>query len=100
MRNITYDLCYLKFNCNDENDKRAPDTNFKKLGANYLQSVFWTYNFEKKFWISTKIISLKIPDFYEFFVKILSFYKKKFVEVQCFDKYILRSPVFWDLEFS
>ena len=62
------------------------------IGANYLQSVFWTY-FEKKFWISIKILSLW---------KFLSKYwisTKKFVEVQYIDKKFNRSPVFWDLEF-
>ena len=29
------------------------------FGANYLQSVFWTYNFAKKYWISMKILSPK-----------------------------------------
>ena len=35
------------------------------IGANYLQSVFWTLNFAKKYWISMKILSPKILDFYE-----------------------------------
>ena len=37
----------------------------KDLGANYLLSVFWTLNFVKKYWISMKILSPKILDFYE-----------------------------------
>ena len=36
-------------------------------GANYLQSVFWTLNFAKIYWISMKILSPKILDFYEIF---------------------------------
>ena len=35
------------------------------FGANYLQLVFWTLNFAKKYWISMKILSRKILDFYE-----------------------------------
>ena len=35
------------------------------IGANYLKSVFWTLDFAKKYWISMKILSPKILDFYE-----------------------------------
>ena len=38
---------------------------FNVFGANYLLSVFWTLNFVKKYWISMKILSPKILDFYE-----------------------------------
>ena len=68
--------------------------------ANYLQSVFRTKNFAKKYWISMKILSPKILDFYEFFLSKYWTSTKFFVEVQYFDKYFCRSPVFWDLEFS
>ena len=67
--------------------------------ANYLQSVFWTQNFEKKFWISIKILSPTILDFYGNFLSKYWISTKNFVEVQYFDKKIHRSPVFWDLEF-
>ena len=53
-------------------------------GANYLQSVFWTLNFAKKYWISMKILSPKILDFYENTCQNTALLQKNFVEVQYF----------------
>ena len=56
-----------------------------------------------------KILSPKILEFYDNsdqntgflrkFLQKFSILTKKFIEVQYFDKYFHRSPVFWDLEF-
>ena len=83
-------------------------TNALLYGANYdyPQSVFWTSDFEKKFWISIKKIRRpKYWIFMKILVKILDFYKKfrrspvfistkNFIEVQYFDKKFHRIQYF------
>ena len=55
---------------------RHPDRQTPRHGEETLRK--YIYRYLSKYWTSTKF----------------------FVEVQYFDKYFYRSPVFWDLEFS